>query len=336
MKTRKNVGRCIFSLIFCAVCTLIFASGEAQAVPPGPRCTNLNFAIDFAIKEPLDITGMPLGSELPSFDITVHDGQCIGNYIPAHHAGGFIIVQSHRTSGSFIPQNKQKSQISIADDEGKIGLLTFATADGLGYTPVRPGVQPFILERKRPGLTEISINDILGKHIQSNILSSYNFFEINNASEKAIVSVSGNTLQLIYRPTCSASVNNVDFGNLNVSDIINGVTKQAYVDIDCNDLLLAYSIKVTSGNGSDDNGIFSENDTVGYRLTWGDLKNTGLESSLSGKAIELNNELDNKSDPKYTRFSIPINITPVSRLSFGNDIKPGKADSVINIELKFK
>ncbi|EAR4614602.1 hypothetical protein EOH73_23715 [Salmonella enterica] len=232
----------------------------------------------------------------------------------------------------------KKSQISIADLGGRVGLLSFPTADKIGYNPVKPHVMPIVLKRKRPGLTEIRISDLLGSGLTNNILTAYNNYDWHNGSEpgNGITFDDNKKLRLIYRPTCSASVNNVDFGELNVGDILKGVTKQAIIDINCNDLLLAYSIKVTSNAGSDDNVIRSKNNTVGYRLNWGDLNNTGLEPSFSSKEIELNNAMDNRNDPTSTRFSIPINITPVSRLSFGNDIKPGKADSVINIELQFK
>lgn len=188
-----------------------------------------------------------------------------------------------------------------------------------------------------PGVTEISIQDVLGSGLHGQMFSAYNLFDWHNEQEDGSnISVSSRKLKLIYRPTCSASVNNVDFGNINVGEIINGVTKQAVVDIDCNDLLLAYSINILSNTGTDKNVIFSDNATVGYSLTWGDLSQSGLNTSLSNQPIELNSELNNGSKPLNTRFSIPINITPVSRLPFGKDIKPGNADSVINIELKFK
>lgn len=340
MKTsKKNVGRRILSLIFWGGSTIFFSSGEAQAAPPAPRCTPLNFSIEFAQTE-IDITGMSVpNDDLVRLSLTNYAGiECDGSSFDlANIAAGFVVVQTGQ-SPILIPREPNKSQVSIPDSKGFVGLLSFPTGKDIGYKPVIQHTMAIELIKKRPGATDISIFDLLGSGLKDNMYSAFNGYDNLNIKERGEGITFGDktTLRLIYRPTCSASVNNVDFGNLNVSDIINGVTKQAYVDIDCNDLLLAYSIKVTSGNGSDDNGIFSENDTVGYRLTWGDLKNTGLESSLSGKAIELNNELDNKSDPKYTRFSIPINITPVSRLSFGNDIKPGKADSVINIELKFK
>lgn len=318
---------------------MIFTSGATQAVvPPAPRCNNVNFNIGFFHDE-IDITGMPLGTELKSFEVTNYQHiRCDGSYkyTNPHHAGGFIIAQTSFTNAPvLVPQDEKKSQVSIVDEGGRVGLLSFPTGPNIGYNPVTPGFMPLVLKSKRPGLTVVKLSDIFGTGINNNILTAYNNFSLHLGRESGNIGFGRDTLRLIYRPTCSASVNNVDFGNLNVSDI-GGVTKQAYVDINCNDLLLAYSIKVTSGKGSDDNGIFSENDTVGYRLTWGDLNGTGLEPSLSDKQIELNNELDNRNDPTNTRFSIPINITPVSRLSFGNDIKPGKADSVINIELQFK
>ncbi|HFG4856836.1 TPA: hypothetical protein ACXZX6_000984 [Salmonella enterica] len=343
MKTsKKNVGRRIFSLACWGVCTIIFASGEAQAispvVPPAPRCTPLNFNISFGQEEEIDITGKSLESDIASLSITNYGGiRCDGSYDKPHPAGGFVIVQTGR-SPLLVPSDMKKSQISIADLGGRVGLLSFPTAVGIGYNPVKPHVMPIVLKRKRPGLTEISISDLLGSGFTNNILTAYNNYDWHNGSEpgNGITFDDNKKLRLIYRPTCSASVNNVDFGVLNVGDILKGVTKQAVIDINCNDLLLAYSIKVTSDAGSDDNVIRSENNTIGYRLNWGDLNNTGLDPSLSSKAIELNNKLDNRNDPTSTRFSIPINITPVSRLSFGNDIKPGKADSVINIELQFK
>lgn len=340
MKTsKKNVGR-IFSLVCWGVCTIIFSSGEAQAITPAaPRCTPLNFNISFGQEEEIDITGRSLESDIASLSITNYEGiRCDGSYDRQHSAGGFIVVQTGHPSPLLVPSDMKKSQISIADNGGRVGLLSFPTADKIGYNPVKPHVMPIVLKRKRPGLTEVSISDLLGNGLTNNILTAYNEYDRHNGSEpgNGITFDDNKKLRLIYRPTCSASVNNVDFGVLNVGDILKGVTKQAAIDINCNDLLLAYSIKVTSDAGSDDNVIRSENNTVGYRLNWGDLNNTGLEPSLSSKAIELNNTLDNRNDPTSTRFSIPINITPVSRLSLGNDIKPGKADSVINIELQFK
>lgn len=316
---------------------MIFASGATQAVvPPAPRCINVNFNVGFYHEE-IDITGMPLETEFDSFVVTNYLGiQCDGSYKDTnpHSAGGFIIVQTPN-SPVLAPKDEQMSQVSIADEDGRVGLLSFPTAPNLGYNHVAPGFMPLVLKRKRPGLTVVRLSHIFGTGISNNILTAYNNFSLHLGRESGNIGFGRDELRLIYRPTCSASVNNVDFGNLNVSDI-NRVTKQAYVDIDCNDLLLAYSIKISSVKGSDNNGIFSENDTVGYRLTWGDLNGTGLEPSLSDKQIELNNELYNRNDPTNTSFRIPINITPVSRLSFGNDIKPGKADSVINIELQFK
>lgn len=311
---------------------MMFASGDTLAA----RCTNLNFEIAFAEHE-VDITGKPLGFRFPSFSITNYGSiTCDGSYNNSKPRGGFVIVQSGR-SPTLAPSNDTESQISIADSGGRVGLLAFRTGDAIGMQPVEPGVQDFVLERKMPGVTEISIQDVLGPGLHSQIFSAYNLFDWYNESENGSnISVNPRKLRLIYRPTCSASVNNVDFGKLNVSDITKGVTKKAIVDIDCNDLLLAYSIKISPGTGTDNNVIFSDNDTVGYRLTWGDLSQSGLSTSLSNQLIAFNSELDNGSKPLDTRFSIPINITPVSRLPYGEDIKPGKADSVINIELKFK
>lgn len=311
---------------------MIFAPGDALAA----RCNNLNFNIEFAEQE-VDITGKPLGFRFPSFLITNYGSiTCDGSYDNDKSRGGFVIVQSGR-SPTLAPLSDTKSQISIADSGGRVGLLAFRTGNAIGMQHVSPGVQDFILEKKMPGETVISIQDVLGSGLHGRMFSAYNLFDWYNEQEDGSnISVSSRKLKLIYRPTCSASVNNVDFGNINVGEIINGVTKQAVVDIDCNDLLLAYSINISSNTGTDKNVIFSDNATVGYSLTWGDLSQSGLNTSLSNQPIELNSELNNGNKPLNTRFSIPINITPVSRLPFGKDIKPGKADSVINIELKFK
>ncbi|EBT2497846.1 hypothetical protein CJE50_23395 [Salmonella enterica] len=331
-KNKQSVCQHIFSVICWCISYIFLASGETQA----SRCTNLNFEIGFALEE-VDITGKPLGYNFPSFSINNYGSiQCDGSYNQPHPAGGFVIVQSGR-SPTLAPQLDTASQISIADDAGLVGLLSFPTADAIGLNPVRPHLQDFILERKMPGVTEISIEDVLGAGFRGKIYTAYNKYPWHNEPENGSnITVSPKKLRLIYKPTCSASVNNVDFGKLNVSDIIHGVKKQAVVDINCDDLLLAYSIKVTSEAGSDNNIIFSGNDTVGYSLTWGDLSQSGLTTSLSNQPIELNSELNNGSKPSGATFSIPINITPVSRLLLGEDIKPGKSDSMINIELKFK
>lgn len=333
MKTNKKIfGHRIFSLIGLGACSIFFASGETQAA----RCTNLNFEIGFTEHE-IDITGKPIGFSFPSFSLANYGAiQCDGSYNNPKPAGGFVIVQTGR-SPTLAPLRDTASQISIADSSGRVGLLSFPTADAIGFNPVRPHVMSFVLERKKPGVTEISIEDVLGAGFRGQIYTAYNLYDWYNVLENGSnIIVNPRKLRLIYRPTCSASVNNVDFGTLTVNEIINGVTKPATIEIDCNDLLLAYSIKVSSGAGASNDVVLSKNDTVGYRLAWGDLSQSGLTPSY--QPITLNNvlSLDSGRMPSGTKFSIPINITPVSRASLGKDIKPGKADSAINIELIFK
>ncbi|EAA0698991.1 fimbrial protein [Salmonella enterica subsp. enterica serovar Nottingham] len=330
--TKQSVGHRIFSLIGWGACAIFFASAEAQAA----RCTNLNFDIGFAEHE-VDITGKPLGYQFASFSITNFGAiRCDGSYDQPHHAGGFVIVQTG-LSPTLVPQRATASQISIADSAGRVGLLSFPTAAAIGFNPVLPHLQNFILERKMPGVTEISVEDVLGAGFRGQIYTAYNDYQWHNEWESGSnITVNPRKLRLIYRPTCSASVNNVDFGTLTVDDIMKGVTKPATVDIDCNDLLLAYSIKVSSTTGADNNVVLSNNDTVGYRLAWGDLSPSGLTPSYQPVALNNVLSLDAGRQPSGTKFSIPINVTPVSRALPGKDIKPGKSDSAVNIELIFK
>ncbi|EDV1002858.1 hypothetical protein HY25_000454 [Salmonella enterica subsp. enterica] len=331
--TKQSLGHRIFSLIGWGACAIFFTSGDAQAA----RCNNLNFDIEFA-KHEVDITGKAIGFQFPSFTLTNYGAiRCDGTYDQPNDRGGFVIVQTGKSPTLAPPSKPNASQISIADSGGRVGLLSFPTAATAGYNPVQPHLMYFVLERKMPGVTEISVEDVLGAGLRGQMFTALNEYHTHNQAENGFnVTVNPRKLRLIYRPTCSASVNNVDFDTLTVDDIMKGVTKPATVDIDCNDLLLAYSIKISSNAGADNNVVLSNNDTIGYRLAWGDLSQSGLTPSYQPVALNNVLSLDAGRQPSGAKFSIPINVTPVSRALPGKDIKPGKSDSAINIELIFK
>lgn len=146
-------------------------------------------------------------------------------------------------------------------------------------------------------------------------------------NEMANVTGIKRSMTLVYTPACSASVNDVDFGNAVSMDSIQNasLSQTATVYISCEDILPAYTIKLSSPEGVYDNQtIKSVNTTVGYRLSFENNAN-----------LELNNELLNVVVPSAPIFEIPIVVQPVSLVGNAGNIQPGSANSSISIELKF-
>lgn len=329
-----NVNSKSIQFLFLAmlgICSLSFFSEDAIA----GRCQNLEINVGFNRTE-IDVTTLPLNSQLDLLTVNGSDGECNGDYDEPHERGGFVVVDA-QISPVIAPRTQNpSSRLELPDEARRVGLLAFKTGKNEGLNKVKSHVMPFTLKEKWPGETIIKIEDVLGPGFSNHIYSAYNKYSWHNEKESATITVTSPVLKVIYKPTCSVSVNDIDFGTLTVDEILKGVSKSAIVNVNCNDILLNYDITISSDKGiaSEPGVILSDNDTVGYHLTWGDLSQSGLPND-SNKDINLGASLTSLGSPASPQFNIPINVKPISRALQGNDIKPGESNSRINIKMKF-
>lgn len=336
-----------FSLFFFISLFLLSKSAIAdnKALPLDNRCTDLNVKVGFVDGNgngEIDITGVSIGTTFKLLTLEGSSGMCNGDYGIDNQGGGFVMVQTGRTPvNAPVLSSIPKTRISIPDSNGMVGLMSFATREHGPYAPVEEGVQHVMLIEKWPGVTEISITELLGA-VNGNIWTSYNRFDWHNGYESnAKVTYGRGSIKLIYRPTCTISVNDVSFGTLTVDEISQGnKSGEAIVEVSCNDILLNYDIKISSNYKSALAGkgiISSNNETIEYQLNWGDLTGSGLDGySNSGINLDATYSLRVNDSPAANRFLIPIKVTPTPNTAPGGDIKPGEANSDIVIQMTFK
>lgn len=194
------------------------------------------------------------------------------------------------------------------------------------------------LRTKNPGVTIVNYSDLHGDFANANVgaANGYEYYYDQDIHPVAISFTTNTaTLRLINRASCSASVNDVTFTSSPTARAISAGEVDpiaANIALTCNAVLPAYTIKVSSPsgtNGDSTNGVIkSENDTIGYSLTWGD-------NQVASGDVQLDTTLTPATLPTQSSFQIPINVRPVSLVSSASQITSGPANSTINIELRF-
>lgn len=320
----------IFLINFLLIMGL-FLSTNANA----DRCTNLKFSVDLLNhKNEINISDKAVGDEVTRLVPTLISGTCAGTTLDK----GSIVA----TSVNFQNDCPDATEGWVFDDDNNVKLRCADGTTGLfsgpatsgGYQP-QPLNESFVLTNKKIGRTIVNIGNM-----------TRNFAEVwthgwtyTNAPEREmdaiVVNNVGSFLTLINIPTCTASVNNVNFNSVIPSDIKNGnvTTKTSDITLTCNGILPSYTIKLSSPKGIDgqatDGVIKSDNSTIGYHLTWGNNR-----IANAGDSVNLNTTLTPKQSPSQASFHIAVKIKPIGINASGR-ISPGTANSSLNINLKF-
>lgn len=141
-------------------------------------------------------------------------------------------------------------------------------------------------------------------------------------------------LSMTVKASCSATVEDVAFGDQAAGDIKKGTVadKVMSLAIACDTTMANYTLTFTATDGVKDatSGIINTqlNSTVGYQLKWGDstVKPVDTAVTVNGTAITPSNK------PTAASFSIPIKVKPVA---MGEIVSPGAANTTLNIKLTF-
>lgn len=137
-------------------------------------------------------------------------------------------------------------------------------------------------------------------------------------------------IKLIYKATCKASVDDVDFGRQFV-DSISLLEKTINIKIQCHEILPSYKITVGSKYGIETTNpghIKSNNDNIGFELTWDDN-----QVKTKGEHVSFGEKISAKK-PTSQNLTIPIKVKPVLYGNSGN-AKLGKINAVVNIDLTY-
>lgn len=315
-------------------------------------CNDLSFTVEVIPRNPqsdgsVEVSGLAINATVADLLVNVNSGTCntgLDHSPPdtLRPGKGFVVYEVGTCSGG-VAKDSTGIVGTLCVDEGpgvkSSALLEFAEWGNNKPTPLIAR-HSFTLQTK----------DFIGEQV-IDLTTITNDFKIlyttwgnYNWRQKPLTAIvnsgKANKLVLRYTPACSATVNNVVFpGTPSPSSISNGTIspQQATVKIQCNDILPQYSVKIDSPLGiHDKDGVIkSTNDSVGYRLTWGNnLSNSGLVAKGN---VQLSKplELEAGARPHGNNFSIPVDITPVSLASAGKDIIPGPANSELCITLTF-
>ncbi|EKS6154157.1 hypothetical protein QCB07_002272 [Salmonella enterica] len=342
------------TLFLVCIGNIVFSTNAlaSASIYPNQGCSNLGFTVKIAPINPDPVTGAVevsgVGINTPVASLVVENinptARCDTGFSTSPFPGdvppgkGFIVYRTSRCDNQTAKDSEGIVGIFCSSDGGGMsssGILEFAGDHGPAPVTSLSGSHAFTLQSKNfIGRKVVDIDQITNAF--HDLSSTWGGYTWSLKPVAANVVNHARELILTYTPTCSASVNNVDFGIRTVDELNNGVRMQANVNISCNDILPAYSIKISSDVGMSKNGIInSENSTLGYRLTWGDLTDAGLSVSNQPVILDSVVTLINGRRPSTESFNIPLNIEPVSIASSGVDISPGSANSRINIELKF-
>lgn len=178
-------------------------------------------------------------------------------------------------------------------------------------------------ERLQPGVTIVN----------TSFLRPANFASMLNGDPKTVEreNITFNMpdqIKLIYKATCKASVNDVDFLE-QYTDNFNNLEKDITIRIDCHETLPSYKISLSSDYGvaeSNSGYIKSNNDMVGFELKWGDD-----QVKAKGEAVSFGETITAKN-PTSPNLTIPIKVKPVL---FGDKIKQGDVEAAVTIKLTY-
>ncbi len=333
--------------------TITLFPGNAEAAP---RCQNPGLTITYSIPELIEINSIDDIKERKfTFQPTAITGRCRNRVAntPLHIVD---TIQGIKLPGSKDSCNKDYTYspksiypnhifavvnnyqtcgvIPIAvDNTGVIGWATPSISQvtsELGDT--LRGEFVFNNYPKKPGITYADTNFIF---------PSKQFYSIQGQDfstlERETVNISiPDRIKIIYRASCSASVNDVDFGRQKSTEIFNNkiAPKQIKIQLECQPLTPHYTVSLIPENGVHETlkGVIktADNDTVGYKLTWAD--NTLQQAN---NAVEFNRVLMPTSIPEVEKTIIPIDIHPVALVNRMDQIKSGAATTTITIKLTY-
>lgn len=336
-------------LIGVAGTFLINMNVLANSSYPNQGCSNLGFRV--GISSPLadsngvvEVSGLKENTVIAYLVLKDFSGVCDTGYSTSTNVNdtppgkGFVVYDTPTCNNGIAQDLDGIVGIYCSDKDGArtSGILEFNGDHGPAPVTELTSPHPFVLKSKNfIGKKVIQINQITNGFAR--LYSTWGAYTWNLKATPGNVWNEAQELVLSYTPTCSASVNNVDFGSRTVDEIKKGMEETVNIEISCNDILPKYSINISSDFGGSNSTINSGNSTLGYQLTWGDLSKSGLSADKNNTPVILGMSVspDNGKRPGDSSFNIPLLIKPVPLRGSFADILPGRADSRININLQF-
>jgi len=327
------------TIIFSTAALAIFISMPnkvwAWSYTP-PRCKPLEIRLNGP--SVIDVSEKQIGDSIMQLD-QERVGTCdftngMGDDRPSK-IGWIYLLTVSKDSGY---DSKKLVYVKDASDVMWMGTgsdIVYANAGNLDINVMTKAKPQIILNKKlAPGLTQIDLATIYNG-VRTAGVGGYHHARKDETN--AVISFQNQMVNLIYRPSCSAKVNDVAFGIQTVDSIKKGtVEKEASIEVSCEAILPNYSITLNSSKGIKDakKGIInSAHNNIGYQLNWG--KGDGSEVSSSGTAVTLGEQLEPATKPNKNNFTLPLKVKPVI-LNNMQGVTSGNADSDVTITLEFK
>lgn len=276
-------------------------------------------------------------------------GQCKKSDSDKYPNQYLYIVQQARKPSSDCGANKENYSVQDStsllqyDVSSCSGMIALSMDNGSNAASVTPsnwsesneitnsaGMGVRLVKPLKPGVTTVDPSFMLSGNYYS-MLGVY----AKSAEKENISIIMPKELKLIYKATCRASVNDVDFGEQHVEDIMMGKIEQLIkIDINCHETLPSYTISVTPDNGIEDSSIgtikTADNPTVGYQLSWGDDK-----VAKNSSAVSFGQTIIPRKRPDSPDFTIPIRVAPKLFTNNMDKINAGNATASITIQLTY-
>ncbi|MHC9060965.1 hypothetical protein [Pantoea sp. y20] len=305
-----------------------------------PRCTDL--AINFTAKNTeIDVSEVAYKGVVTTLSHT-KSGVCnftngMGDDRPSKAGWGYLLLWPKKEYGYdshniiYVEGASQDRTLYV----GQYYFNSYADSEKTQASIFSKPEQNLLMNKMPPpGKTIIPLSDLFSAQAHT---AGVGGFSHARKDESVVVSYSTPTITLIYRPSCSAKVNDIAFGVQTVDSIKKGnAEKEALIEVSCEAILPAYSITLNSSKGINDvkKGIIkSAHNNIGYQLSWG--KGDGSQVGALGTAVELGVPLSPDTKPIKNNFTIPLKVKPMV-LKNTQGVTSGNADSDITITLEFK
>lgn len=322
-------------------CALILAllMGLVSPLTLANECDELVITAQYSesINGPINVTNLPLGSVIATVQFSYQKNQCARSAMAPHPPTSSplqYIVSDIKN------QTNRSQPLALNTHENNKIALFFRQADGqqgwLQWQKTDEDTHQLILKNKPEGLTVVDPADLFYHFNQLTIIDALPYSAKNKMTHQPKVINNLHPIQLLNLPSCSASITNIDFGNILLLDINNPMTKkQMEIMITCNQRLPSFTMVVMPAPGQriidSQKGIFSSSgNAVNFQVNFvddADFGNQGNNPTELGKRYTAA-RWNSKAGSFY------LNITPIFLPS--QSLKPGVFRSALNINLAFQ
>lgn len=340
MKKNKQMNSAQKKLVTLGLASAVILLHPVKAKAEYPtRCTALQISFDLENQE-VDVSDVSLHSVITKLRQATRSGTCDFRTAKKDSDEGYVYLtyKTNTAESGYAYDSTRSVYISTSSNMDSLGFHWLNSYSGSANTDINilnRGDIEFKLNKKTPGKTVINLDDIT-KGFSEVYTSGAAGYTWNMAREYPTIVNNSRSVTLIYRPSCSAKVNDASFGIQTVDAIKKGtVEKEVNIEVSCEDILPHYTLMLNSSRGIADaqKGIIkSDHSNIGYQLNWG--QGDGSSVAAAGTAVTLG-EVLTASNPEKKDFKLPVKIRPII-LDRAQGVVAGNANSDMTVTLEFK